>query len=308
MTPLEELRRLVHVHCHGAEARTPFHGVEIRMGTGATPPLPVVYPTMVCFVVQGCKRVTAGARTLVYCGESYMLVSADLPVTGQVIEASDQAPYLALSLTLDPAAVAALVIDMPAGQVGGTHRGLEIGGLTPDLLDPVLRLARLFDRPQDVPVLAPLVQRELLYRLLQGPQGHLLRSLAIAESTVSQVRKAIAWIRRDITRSLRIEALAAHAGMSPSALHRHFKTVTGATPLQYQKQIRLHEARRRLVATPGDVAGVAMAVGYESASQFTREYSRQFGEPPRRDAQRLRAASTARAGPRRGTGSVTMGG
>jgi AraC-like DNA-binding protein len=285
---LDDLRRLVRRHCPGEHASTAIPGVDIRTGMGTKDPLPAVYPTMVCFVLQGAKRVTIGSRAVVYRGESYMLLSVDLPVTGQVVEATAEAPYLAISVLLDPAAIAALLLDLPAGLGTADPAGLAIGPLTPDLLDPLGRLLGLLDRPVDIPVMAPLIQRELLYRLLQGPQAPVLRELALADSGLAQIRRAVAWIRADVARSMRIETLAAHVGMSASSFHRHFKAVTGMSPLQYQKQLRLQEARRRLLADPGDVASVAFAVGYESASQFTREYARTFGMPPRRDAARLR--------------------
>src|SRR5688572_9463748 len=273
-TALDDLRDIVRRHCVGERASTPIARVELRTGTHKTTPLPAIYPTMVCFVLQGCKRVTFGSRTTVYRGESYMLLSADLPVTGQVLEGTRRAPYLAASLLLDPAAIAGLLLDIPPAQLrtaspGSSSPGLGIGSLTPDLQAPLLRLLRLLDTPADIRVLAPLAERELLYRLLQGPHGPLLRQLTVAGSRLSQVRRAIEWIRADVSRALRIDVLAAHAGMSASSFHRHFKAVTGLSPLQYQKQLRLHDARRRLLAEPGDVTSVALAVGYESTSQFT---------------------------------------
>jgi AraC-like DNA-binding protein len=222
-----------------------------------------------------------------------MLLSADLPVTGQVIEATPRAPYLAVSLLLDPAAIADLVIGTAPPPSMTSAAGLGIGRLTADLQDPLLRLLRLLDAPGDIRVLAPLAERELLYRLLQGPHGALLRQLAIPDSRLSQVRRAIEWIRADVARTLRVETLAAHVGMSAASFHRHFKAVTGLSPLQYQKQIRLQEARRRLLAEPGDVTAVALGVGYESTSQFTREYGRLFGLPPAKDAARLRLAAAS---------------
>ena len=297
-TPLDELRDIVRRHCAGESASTPIARVALRTGTHKTTPLRAIYPTMVCFVLQGCKRVTFGSRTTMYRGESYMLLSADLPVTGQVLEGTQRAPYLAASLLLDPAAIAGLLLDIPPAQLttarpGSSSAGLGIGSLTPDLQAPLLRLLRLLDTPADIRVLAPLAERELLYRLLQGPHGPLLRQLTVAGSRLSQVRRAIAWIRADVSRALRIDALAAHAGMSASSFHRHFKAVTGLSPLQYQKQLRLQDARRRLLAEPGDVTSVALAVGYESTSQFTREYARHFGLSPARDAARLRLASAS---------------
>jgi len=296
-TAVDRLRALVRRHSVGERTITRLPRVEIRTGLGVTPPLPAIYPTMVCFVLQGAKQVTLGRRRLRYRGESYMLLSADLPVTGHVIEATERAPYLAVSVLIEPAAIAGLVLDVPAPPAATSEAvsgiGLGIGVLTPDLQEPLLRLLRLLDAPDDIRVLAPLAERELLYRLLQGPHGTLLRQLAVGDSRLSQVRRAIEWIRADIGRPLRVEALAAHVGMSASSFHRHFKAVTGLSPLQYQKQIRLQEARSRLLAAPGDVTAVALAVGYESTSQFTREYGRLFGLPPAKDAARLRLAAAS---------------
>jgi AraC-like DNA-binding protein len=292
-TPLDALRDLVRRHCPGDGASTPIPRVEIRQGPAKTPSRPAVYPTMVCFVLQGAKRVAFGGRSLVYRGESYMLLSADLPVTAQVIEATPRAPYLAISLLLDPADIAGLVLDAMAAPSTTSRAALGIGRLTADLQEPLLRLLRLLDTPRDIRVLAPLAERELLYRLLQGPHGSLLRQLTVAGSHLSQVRRAIAWIRADVARALRVETLAGQVGMSAASFHRHFKAVTGLSPLQYQKQIRLQEARRRLVAQPGDVTSVALGVGYESTSQFTREYGRLFGLPPAKDAARLRLAAAS---------------
>ena len=293
VTALDVLRDLVRRHGVGDAASTPIPRIEIRTGHAKTPPMPAIYPTMVCFVLQGAKRVAFGGRTLVYRGESYMLLSADLPVTGQVIEATPRAPYLAVSLLLDPAAIADLVIGTALPPPATSQAGLGIGRLTADLQDPLLRLLRLLDAPGDIRVLAPLAERELLYRLLQGPHGALLRQLAVVGSRLSQVRRAIEWIRADVARTLRVETLSALVGMSAASFHRHFKAVTGLSPLQYQKQIRLQEARRRLLAEPGDVTSVALGVGYESTSQFTREYGRFFGLPPAKDAARLRLAAAS---------------
>jgi transcriptional regulator GlxA family with amidase domain len=167
-----------------------------------------------------------------------------------------------------------------------------VGAVTPDLLDAWLRLLRLLDAPADVPVLAPLFEREILYRLLQGPQGAVLRQIALADSRLSQIRRAIAWIRDNFDRPMRVEALAEISGMSAASFHRHFKSATAMSPLQYQKTLRLQQARRLLIANQ-DASQAGFAVGYESASQFSREYARLFGSPPMRDAVRLRTDTMA---------------
>lgn len=285
---MDELRALVRRHSRGESTRTPIPRVEMRMGATTTGPLPAMYPPMLCFVLQGAKQVTVGEQTVTFGGQSYLVISVDLPATGQVIEATRNQPYMAISLLLDPVNIASLLLDLPAGSDRKGTPGFGISPLTDDLVDPLLRLMRLLDREGDIPIMAPLIEREILYRLIQEPQGVMLRQIALADSRLSQIRRAIEWIRSNFDAPLRIDALAALAGMSVATFHRHFKTVTAMSPLQYHKQIRLQEARRRLLAEPGDVARVAFMVGYESASQFNREYARQFGIPPGRDAARLR--------------------
>jgi AraC-like DNA-binding protein len=295
---MDELRALLRRHGGDANTVTPIPRVEIRVGLTTTGPLPTMFPPMVCFVLQGAKRMMVGEKSLIYRGHSYLVVSVALPAPGQVVEATADQPYIAIGLMLDPAVIAALLIDMPVDLRGtpaaaealgtGTSAGFGISPLTPDLIEPLLRMMRLLDEPRDIPILAPLVERELLYRVMLGPQGAMLRDVGLADSRLAQVRRAIEWMRRNFARPLRIEKLAAHVGMSESTFHRHFKAVTTISPLQYHKQIRLQEARRRLLAEPNDVTRVAFAVGYESASQFNREYARQFGMPPGRDAARMR--------------------
>jgi AraC-like DNA-binding protein len=294
MESMDELRALLRRHGGDANTLTPIPRVQIRVGLTTTGPLPTMFPPMVCFVLQGAKRMMVGEKSLIYRGHSYLVVSVDLPATGQVVEATADQPYIAIGLMLDPAVIAALLIDMPV-DLRATPPGAEpslagfgISPLTTDLIDPLLRMMRLLDQPRDIPILAPLVERELLYRVMLGPQGGMLRDVGLADSRLAQVRRAIEWMRHNFARPLRIEKLAGHVGMSESTFHRHFKAVTTISPLQYHKQIRLQEARRRLLAEPNDVTRVAFAVGYESASQFNREYARQFGMPPGRDAARMR--------------------
>jgi AraC-like DNA-binding protein len=254
-----------------------------------------MYETMLCFVLQGAKRVTIGDRTIEYRGASFLIASVDLPATGQVVQASPDEPYMAIAFALDPATVAALLLDLPQQDDGGVAAGFAISPLTAELADPLLRLMRLLDAPADIPVFAPMLEREILYRILRGPQGAMLRQIGRSTSRLSQIRRAVEWIRRNFAEPLRIERLARLAGMSASSFHRHFKAVTSMSPLQYHKQIRLQEARRRLLAQPGEAAQVAFAVGYESASQFSREYARLFGLPPARDAARLRRSQAFEA-------------
>ncbi|MBA2936584.1 AraC family transcriptional regulator [Sphingomonas sp. CGMCC 1.13654] len=284
---LEEMRALVARHA-GAPV-SPRLRLTVSQSTAPTPPTHGLYQPMLCFVLQGGKRVIIGDRMIDYRAGHFLVASVDLPVIGQVTEASTEKPYMVVGLKLDPAAIAALLIDLPHAGEGPGEAGISISAMTADLLDPLLRMMRLLDTPGDVPVMAPMLEREILYRVLQGPQGAILRQIARSDSRLSQVRRAIEWIRQNYAEPLRVEQLAGLAGMSASSFHRHFKAVTAMSPLAYHKQIRLQEARRRLIAAPAEAARVAYAVGYESASQFSREYARMFGRPPMRDAARLRA-------------------
>jgi AraC-like DNA-binding protein len=292
MEMLDELRALIERHCGAARWRTAITGVTLRRASAPTVPVATLCEPLLCIVAQGRKRAMLGEKILEYDAAKYLVGSVDLPVTSEICEASAETPYLAMSLVLDPAAIAAMLLDMPPGADDGRPApGLAVSPLTADLLDPVVRLLRLLDRPRDIPMLAPLAMREILYRLLLGSQGPMLRQIALADSRLSQIARAIAWIKQNYERPLRIEALAAIAHMSPSSLHRHFKGVTAMSPLQFQKRIRLQEARRRVLGLNVDAASVGFSVGYESPSQFSREYSRLFGVPPGRDAARLRASA-----------------
>ena len=217
-----------------------------------------VFGAAVCVVAQGRKQVLSGGSVLVYDALNYVVASVDLPVIGQVVEASPEAPYLSFRMTLDPAVIGDLL--------------LQLGG------EPALA--------QDA---GPLIEREILYRMLLGDQGPRLAQIARADGRMRQVKRAIGWITQHFNQPFSIEELAAEARMSPSALHRHFKAVTALSPLQYQKQIRLQEARKLILAQRLDAGSAGHAVGYDSPSQFSREYARLFGAPPLRDAARLRA-------------------
>lgn len=260
-----------------------------------TPSTLVIYEPMLYFTLQGKKRMSVGERQLDHRPGTFLLASIDVPVVCAVIDCSSERPYLGLAIELDPAAVAALLLDLPAesgpmlGAAQGELEPMTISPMTRPMEDALLRFVRLVEAPEDVPLLAPMIERELLYRALQSEQGTILRQIARADSRRSQIYRAVKWIRGHLAVPLPVETLASIAAMSVSSFHRHFKAVTGLSPLAYHKQMRLQEARRRLLAEPGAVASVAFSVGYESASQFTREYTRQFGMPPARDVARLRA-------------------
>lgn len=254
----------------------------------------VLYDPRLYIVAQGRKATLLGGERYHYDPLHYLVISTPLPAYGEIVEASPEHPYLALKLTLDPARLHALVaetgIPAPPREV---DRALYAARATTQLLDPVLRLVRLLDRPADLPVLAPMLVREIHYRLLTGEFGHRLAALAHAGTRLQRISRAVDILRRDYAEPLRIEALAASLHMSSSSLHHQFKALTAMSPLQFQKQIRLHEARRLMLVNGLEAGTAAHRVGYESASQFSREYKRLFGAPPRRDTERNRADAAA---------------
>jgi AraC-like DNA-binding protein len=278
---------------HAEQPRHAGFSLYVSQSSQPTPPVHGVYRPMLCCVLQGAKRVILGERVIDYRAGDCLIASVDLPVIGEVVQASPDRPYRVVAVMLDPAAIAALLLDLPARGEGPAEPGISLARMTPTLVDPLLRMVRLLDAPGDIPVMAPMLEREIYYRILQGPQGPLLRQIAQTDSRLSRVGRAMEWIRQHYANPLSIDHLAGLAGMSASSFHRHFKAVTAMTPLAYHKQIRLVEARRRLVTAPAEAARVAYAVGYESSSQFSREYARLFGLPPMRDAARLRGGEVA---------------
>jgi AraC-like DNA-binding protein len=253
-------------------------------------PTPAVYEASLCLIAQGSKRVSIGGDSVLYDASRYLIVSLDLPLVGHVLEASPAAPYLCCKIDLDPAALAELVIAEGAVASRSDVPVLAVYPSDPDLIDATCRLVKLLDRPETIPTLAPLFEREIFYRLLTGPHGATLRHLATAGSHLNQVGRAIAAIRRRFDAQIRIDDLATESGMSPSSLHTHFKAITRMTPLEYQKQLRLQEARRLMLVGGASAGAAGFTVGYESPSQFSREYRRLFGAPPRQDIERLQTA------------------
>ncbi|MDB5985782.1 MAG: AraC family transcriptional regulator [Nevskia sp.] len=252
--------------------------------------MPTVYQPCLAVVVQGRKRIVLNDEVLHYDALNYLVVSVTLPVLGQVIEACAEHPYLCLRFNLDLDEIARLLLEL--GDRGAppiaADRGLYVASMGEPLLDAVLRLVKLLDTPDDVPVLAPVIQREIYYRVLRGELGQRLVDLAAGDGSNHRIVRAIEWLKQRYTTPLRIEALADAVHMSPSALHHRFKAVTAMSPLQYQKHLRLHEARRLMFADGIECATAGHRVGYESASQFSREYRRLFGAPPRVEIARLR--------------------
>ncbi|WP_407887922.1 AraC family transcriptional regulator N-terminal domain-containing protein [Scytonema sp. NUACC26] len=242
-------------------------------------------------VVQGKKEVLLNEETYRYGVAQYIVVSVDLPLSGCVVEATPDLPYLGFKLKLDPAQLCEIIAQTNRG-IGKNEsvRGWFISDADPPLIDCAIRLTKLLETPQDIPFLAPTIVREIYYRLLMGEQGEAVRQIATSGSTMQRIAEAIERIKADFTKPLRVEDLAEQTNMSPSSFHRHFKAVTSISPLQYQKQLRLLAARQMMLAENADAAQAAYRVGYESASQFSREYARMFGAPPIRDIERLRVA------------------
>jgi AraC-like DNA-binding protein len=273
--------------------KTAIPRLELLRASSPTPPVPLIYEPAVCVIAQGAKEVVAGGSALAYNRDTYLIVSIDIPIVARVLEASVAEPYLCIRVTFDRAMLSALLLE--AGEQGVTSAppllGLAVSPVTAALLDTATRLVRLLESPRDIPILAPLVEREFLYRLLQGEQGFRLRQIARGEPRMEQVTRAVEWIKRHYREGFSIDQVAGAAMMSPSTLHEHFRAVTAMSPLQYQKQLRLHEARRLMLGGSHDAASAGYEVGYSSPSQFSREYRRQFGDPPSRDITRLQERS-----------------
>ena len=251
----------------------------------------VTEPTL-AIMVQGKKEVLLGEETYQYGAAQYLVVSVDLPLRAFVVEATPDKPYLGFKLKLDPIQLCDIIdqIRLSTGKTEDSRRGLFVSDADIPLIDCAIRLTRLLDTPQDIPFLAPLLIREMYYRLLLGSQSEAVRLITTSGSSMQRVATVIIGINNDFTKSFRVEELAEQANMSLASFHRHFKKVTSMSPLQYQKQLRLLEARRLMLAENADAANAAYQVGYESPSQFSREYSRMFGAPPIKDIERLRLA------------------
>jgi len=269
---------------------TPISGLAFHRWSQPTAASCNVCRPIVSFIAQGAKRVTLGDEARDYEHDHYLLVSFDLPIISEVRRATPEVPFLSLSLDLDLGIIADLMAstDDRLSRDVPTERGLAVGRLTPELGDSLLRLVRLLEAPHEIPVLAPLIEREILFRLLIGEHGARLRHLVAVDSQSRHIARAIAWLRENYMQPLRIDALAKIAAMSTSTFHLHFKAITAMSPLQFQKHLRLQEARRLMLTQAIDAADAGHQVGYESASQFSREYGRLFGAPPRRDLALLR--------------------
>ena len=308
MTQLAELRALIarHVACGEPTAgdgvvQTAIDGVLVSSVTEEVDALAPTSGTVFAVIAQGGKRLAVGERVYEYRAGQYLVASLDLPITGSHWYATEAEPALGFGLVLDASAVASLLLEAAdqgamvaprRAPSGAAPPGVGVADATPDLLDAVLRILRLLDSPRDRDVLAPMIKREILWRLITGPVGETVRQLGLADSSLALISRVVRRISEQYSEPFRVEDLARSCGMSTSAFHRSFQAVTGSSPIQFQKQIRLQRSRLMLMAGADDVATIGYRVGYDSASQFNREYRRHFGLPPGRDAARLRADVT----------------
>ena len=287
---VERVSRLV-AEDGGVEAAP---GLDLFRYSAPTGPVYAVNEPSFCIILQGSKELLLGSERYHYDASRYLLVSAGLPVIGRILEGTRERPYLGVRIGLEPALVTAVLLEsgLLAPRASRAIKAMDVSRLDANLLDSVVRLVRLVDAPRDYTSLAPLAIREIVYRLALGEQGGRLCQIALSAGRAHRIAKAIELVRKSYDKPLRIPSLARQIGMSTSGLHHHFKAVTAMSPLQFQKQLRLQEARRLLVAGDFDAATAGYRVGYDDASQFSREYRRFFGEPPMRDVERLRGSQT----------------
>ncbi|MDN7846951.1 AraC family transcriptional regulator [Burkholderia multivorans] len=286
---LTELRSLIRRHAVPGESRTAFRG--LLLSAYALPTHPELYWAEPAFalIAQGAKDVVLGEEVFRYAEGQYLVYSVDLPLSSRVALASEKNPLLGLGIKLNPDKVAALLLEAgirPRNR--GRQRSIAVSDVDNDLLDSVVRLLRLLDRPSDLSILGESIEREILWRLINGEQGELVQQLGFADGRTMQIGRAIKWIRANYANALRVEELAEVACMSITSLHRHFAAVTSLSPIQFQKQVRLQVARTLLLSSAKSIADIGLEVGYDSPSQFSREYRRQFGRPPRLDSDLLK--------------------
>lgn len=289
---LAEIRDRIATHAR-PDLQSPIDGLQLARMESSAQEYSLTEPLLVV-MAQGGKQLLLGDEVFEYRAGELLIVTADLPVTGHFIEASREVPSLGLGLVLRAAAIAPLLLESTVGQRSrstASTPAMATGPAAPELLDAAARMLRLLDSPDDIPVLAPMLEREILWRLLTGPHGEVIRQIGLADSSLTHISRAIRWIRDNYAEPMRIADLASLAGMSPAAFHRHFRAITALSPLQFQKRIRLQEARSLLASHPGDVAGIGHLVGYDSPSQFNREYRRLFGTPPGQHATHLRTTT-----------------
>jgi len=290
------LARRIAAHIQGeGPVDTAVDGLRLSRRTTPSECFCTTYEPELVVFAQGEKRVVVGGTTHICDGSSFLLTAVDLPVESQIVKASESEPYLALVLKLEMPLVREILSqdEFLTGEVAFGVRGMAVGKTSIELLRACSRLLDLLDAPQDIPFLGSLLQREILYRLLRSPLGRHLRAIATLGEQSNRTAKAVGWLKENYAKPLRVEELASIAQMGVSTLHHHFRSLTAMSPLQYQKRLRLHAARVSMLSNGLDAASAAFAVGYESASQFNREYSRLFGQPPMRDVKSRRLGAAA---------------
>lgn len=286
-----KLRELRELASGAGNLRTETEIPRVAMVQGEIPEhrLSAVYEPMINLILTGSKSMTVGERTLNYNPATYFVMSVDLPAVGNVFPDNvTNAPYLAVSLTPKPEIIADLLDKIPGtGDASLYHSGFSVAPVTRELLDAWIRMLTLIRKPDEIAALAPAYEREILFRVLQGPLGWMLREIATPETHLARIYKVINWIKTNYTQAIRVEDLAEMAALSVSAFHRHFRAITSLSPVQYQKQIRLMHARLKLATSGENIMNVALSVGYQSHTQFSREYARQFGLPPSADLKKI---------------------
>lgn len=289
---MDELMQLVSRWTEGTEGPflTLIEGLILSRFSNETQPTFYVLETAVCFVLQGHKTVLLGENTYKYNPASCLVASVELPVSGYISNVTPEKPYLGIVLNINPKDLAALIIEagrQPSRRDENEYQALSITKITSSLVDPLLRLVKLLDTPSDIPIMAPMIKREINFRLLQTEQFDILSQSTVGDGKMRRVSHAISWIKEHLASPLRIEDLAQQVHMSPSSLHHQFKEVTALSPLQFQKRLRLQKARQLIMTDRTSAEKIAYSVGYESPSQFNREYARLFGQPPIRDANQM---------------------
>ncbi|EJC1209626.1 AraC family transcriptional regulator [Vibrio parahaemolyticus] len=269
---------------------TPISGLRFSRWTTPTPPTSYTHNPSICLIAQGRKRVLLGEESFIYDANHFLISSVDLPIIANIIEASEEQPYLGLIMELDLTEIFQLIVDSELAftQSKEAQKGIAVGELSESLLDAFVRLAELLDEGQNIKILAPIIKREIFYRLLMSEQGTRLHQIVTAGSHSHQIAKAIDWLKNNFVKPLSVGDLASYTGMSKSSFYTHFRSMTSMTPLQFQKKLRLSEARRLMLTENLDAMAATFKVGYESPSQFSREYSRLFGAPPSKDIKLLR--------------------
>ncbi|HCE1967964.1 AraC family transcriptional regulator [Vibrio parahaemolyticus] len=269
---------------------TPISGLRFSRWTTPTPPTSYTHNPSICLIAQGRKRVLLGEESFIYDANHFLISSVDLPIIANIIEASEEQPYLGLIMELDLTEISQLIVDSEFAftQAKEAQKGIAVGELSESLLDAFVRLAELLDEGQNIKILAPIIKREIFYRLLMSEQGTRLHQIVTAGSHSHQIAKAIDWLKNNFVKPLSVGDLASYTGMSKSSFYTHFRSMTSMTPLQFQKKLRLSEARRLMLTENLDAMAATFKVGYESPSQFSREYSRLFGAPPSKDIKSLR--------------------